>query len=68
MILQFIAHIGYHIVIDKKDEPHLGDDSGLTFMFTQDGMLYMKNDLMRKYDSEVRTQRLKLIAKQNELV
>jgi len=50
---EFIAHIGYHIVISIDDKEHFGPDSGLDFMFAQDGMLYMKNDLMRQYDNEV---------------
>jgi DNA mismatch repair protein MSH5 len=50
---EFIAHIGYHIVVSSEDQQHLGPDSGLDFMFAQDGMLFMKNDLMRRYDNEV---------------
>jgi hypothetical protein len=39
---EFIAHIGYHIVVSQADEPHLGSGAGLEFMFEQEGMLYMK--------------------------
>jgi hypothetical protein len=42
---EFIAHIGYHIVINQADEQYLGQGGGngtLEFMFAQEGMLYMK--------------------------
>ena len=50
---EFIAHIGYHIVINAADEQYVGSGDGLEFMFAQEGMLYYKNDLMRRYDAEV---------------
>jgi len=50
---EFIAHIGYHIVVDAANKQYLGVDCGLELMFIQDKMMYMKNDLMRRYDAEV---------------